>query len=629
MTIIRNRKGSPILKNSVKKLFCSVLCVILAFFCVQTAFAAEPGGEKDVLIMVSGFGATTLVETDKSGNEEVVFPPDGKRIEKVLKENIKNINGKKAVDCLADVVSDILEPIRMTEGGKSVYSVEPIYESAKETSYEAFEKNNALSYIPYTGSEFLDMKSAAEKLGSDRVFNFLYDWRLSGDEIADKLLKYIEEVRALTECEKVNVYCLSQGSVAVSQYLYKYSEKGYIRRLVFDNPIFEGSDFVSDLFGGKDGTYSIKFNTVFDLLENILHLELDISGIAAKIPNTDPSSVNKFLKKAADSVILPKVKNAPAFLEMVPENMYKTVIERYFASAENEPLIAEAEKARNGYMKDVSGTLKKAQENGTSVSIVSCTGSILATGTDVCSDAIVNLSLSCGACCSENADGFPASYVQKKAGVYSISPDRTVDLSCGYLPERTWIINERYHGQVEWAPISLALVEKLLYTDELTDAYSSFEFPQFLQSDDPGRDVYCAFTSTNSLLTKTGTNGNFVVKNTSKKFPVLLKNVSIENEALLLSAELPLILKPGESAVFGLDASKEKSSKINVAYFAGDSADPKEKSFSFTVSGEYPGVVLEKEERPFSENIVMRFFAKIWDFVTRAFEYIGKIISAA
>lgn len=611
----------------MKKIIALFLSLIMTFgFCVTALAADKCSCGKTPVIMISGFGATTLVRVNDDGTQEVVFPPSTDRLLDVIKKNADKLDVNDISKFIYAIIEDILDPIRMNPDGTSYYYIKAVYSSVEDTCYDGFVRNNATAYIPYGDSDFLDMKSAAERLGGDHVFNFLFDWRKSGNEVADELLRYIEEVRSLTGHDKVSVYCLSQGSVPVAQYLYKYAQMGYIENMVFDNPIFDGSEFVSEILCGEK-EMNLNIDEVLDLLESILHTEINVSEILGVLPGDkiDPF-VNTQVKLAAEKVIFPVAKDAPAYLEMAPSYEFERIVKTYFSGEGNEKLVAEASKVMNGYRSDIEGTLRNAMNFGAEISIISCSGFGLVTGGTVQSDAIVNLSSSCGAHCNKIGEPFDASYVQKKnIGKYCISPDRTIDLSCGYLPERTWIINERYHGQGEWAPNSLALIEELLYTHNLKDAWCSAQFPQFMQSDDPCSDIFASFRETNSLLTQKGGSGELVIRNTSDKFTSLITEVTCDG-AELSSSFCPTILAPGDEMTLLVDTSECSYGSIDVKYYTTDNLiTEKTKCFGFTVTDEYGGVVTEKEnsdEMSFLETIL----STLNRLITRLIEILKNLI---
>lgn len=606
--------------KKTKKLLCIVFAVVIAALTCTVAFAQ---GKCDCgntpVIMVSGFGATTLVKANDDGSESVAFPPDLDLIKKSLTDNLGKIDKDEPLEFPASVVTQILDPIKMNPDGTSYYDLKPIYSAAEDTSLEAFTKNDALKYVPYTGSEFLDMESIGDKIGDDHVFNFLFDWRLSSDETADQLLDYIEDVLALTGHDKVSIYCLSQGSVCVAQYLYKYADKGYIDNVVFNDPIFEGSDFITDIVTGRTN-YKLSFGDIIQLVENILHTEVEVSDIAEILPE----GLDTICEMGATLIIVPMVKDSPAYLEMVPKKDYEEIIKTYYTAEGNDKLIEKANKTRNGFMADIEGTLRNAEKYGTTVSIVSNSGKTIVTGTKVNSDAIVNVSYSTGAFCADWGTAFAADYTQKKdIGHDCISPDRTIDLSCGYIPERTWIINDLFHGQVEWAPNSLALVENLLYTHELKDAWSSKEFPQFMQSNDPSQNVLAVFTDSNCLSTNVGGDGIVAVTNIASD-DILVNSISVDGKE---QGNKLFVLKAGETVSVTVDTATAHSGKVTVNYskISKPGAETS-KDFGYSVKSNYSGVISAGEEindPTTTENKVLGFFWKIFNVV---FNYVKKLV---
>lgn len=611
------------MKNSKKLLSIIIAVVLVALTCVPAFAGNDCDCGNTPVIMVSGFGATTLVKVNDDGSESVAFPPDLDLIKNSITDNLNKIDKEHPLEFPASIVTQILDPVKMNPDGTSYYNLKPIYSSAEDTSLEGFKKNDALKYVPYTGSEFLDMECIGEKIGDDHVFNFLFDWRISSDEVADQLLAYIEDVLEITGHDKVSIYCLSQGSVCVAQYLYKYADKGYIDNVVFNDPIFEGSDFITDIITGRND-YKLSYGDIIELIQNILHTEIDVSSLASIIPG----GIDTIVEMGASLIVVPMVKDSPAYLEMVTKKDYESILETYYTEEDNAKLIEAVNKTRNGYMADIEGTLRNAEKYGTNVSIVAASGKTIVTGSEVNSDSIVNVEYSTGAYCADWGTAFPADYTQKKdIGHDCVSPDRTIDLSCGYIPERTWIINDLFHGMVEWAPDSLALVETLLYTHDLKDAWSSKEFPQFMQSDDPTQNITAVFGDSNSLSTRTGGSGNITLTNVSSE-DILINSVSVNGS----ESGRPFIIKSGESTTVTVDASYENYGKITVSYskISKPGVDTL-KDFSYSVKDNYSGVTVTHEANEKSASLLETIFSLIWQLFNTAVRYItglfGNLIS--
>lgn len=624
------------MKKIIKSLI-SVICVITMLISGTVVFAAgtdECKCGKDPVIMISGFGATTLALDGKA-----VFPPStdsiisilGKYgidigtglVEFLLTKDIDNMG-----EALIKAVNEIIEPIRMNKDGSSYYDVKPIVYGPEETSLAAFKANDMLDYVPYTGSDFLDMQMIADEVGEDHCFNFTFDWRKSNSVVADELLSYIEGVRELTGHSKVDVYCISQGSLLMGEYLAKYSDKGYIDNVVFDTPLLGGSNLVSDIFD-SDNLY-LDFEGILELLGCILHTEMDLGSIAEKLPR---DTLDFIVHVGAKQVIFPVCIYAPAFWEMLPPDKTDYFVEQFLTEPECEPMINQIKGVQQTFMSNVSDVLHTAEENGASVYIKACSDLPVLTGSQINSDGIVNTVYSCGSVCSEFGKTFDESYVQAvDNGKYSVSPNRTVDLSCGYYPEHTWVVSGLYHGQVEWDRHSLGLVMELLTGKSIKDAYSSYEYPQFMVDESPTADVAVTFDSTNSLFLACE-NGKSVcsgitLKNTSEKKKIVVKDVSCENGSIKINESFPVCLKPGEEITLTYTdcfASAPCYDTVTVSYSNADKLTKTlQKSFGFTALENYSGVIkTDVPAKAYNPGFIQRiicFIANVFDRIAALFK---------
>lgn len=607
----------------MKKILAMFMAVVIAFAAMPLAFAAEV----TPVILVSGFGATTLAR-----DGEAVFPPSLNAVldavginedltfEKAISELEIWLQDEGYVVQLAAIVSRMMENIRVNPDGTSTYDVEPIISGAENTSLKAFKEQDMLDYVPYTGSEFLDMESIGERIGDENVFNFMYDWREDYNLVADEFKEYIDDVLEMTGADKVSVYSISQGCLVVGQYLYKYSELEQTDKVIFDTPVLGGSTFVADLL--TPGRTTLNFPVVLSLVSDVLHTEIDLTGIS-------PVLEGDFIMGAIDigklQCILPAVLPCIAFWQMVPVDMFEEKAAVLLDEEENAKVIAAVRDFHSGFMSNITETFEKATEHGSVISIKACTGFDLVTDSNAYSDSIVDMEYSCGAICAPYGETFPEDYVQAvDNGKNSISPDRTVDLSAGYWPHRTWVFDGLFHGQAEWCPQSLALLEELLYTDNIKDAYSSYDFPQFIQSESPTSDISTKFINTNSnflLLEEGREEYTMVVKNTSKENSVVVNSIECDNGAVTPDNSCGVILLPGESMNVTVSASEAKSGKITVKYAETKNVfEPMEKSFGITVLDSYSGATAD-DSMP-KNNGVQFFFLRIIEVFKKIFSSI-------
>lgn len=611
----------------VKKIFSIIVSAIIAFSIIPFANAAEV----TPLIMVSGFGATTLAM-----DGEAVFPPsmekvkialgfeDDLTIEEVISGFLTWAGNNGDFKQLSTIVSKIVEPIRVNPNGSSAYNVEPIISGAENTSYADFKEKDMLNYIPYTGSEFLDMESVAAKIGDENVFNFMYDWRVDYDTVADEFKEYIDDVLELTGAEKVNIYSVSQGCLVVGQYLYKYSELKQTDKVVFDTPVLGGTTFATDLL--TLGEADLNMNVILQLLSDILHTELDFTGLTDV---AESEYITNLLNVVKDNVVLPPVKACIAFWQLVPIDKFESHWPALLDKEENAAVIEAVRNFHKGFMGNITETFEKATENGSTVSIKACTGFDLVTPSNVYSDSIVDVQYATGAICAPYGESFPEDYKQAvENGKNSISPDRTIDLSAGYWPHRTWIVDGLFHGQVEWCEKSLGLIEELLFTDNIKDAYSSYEYPQFMYSHSPTSDITINFVNTN--------NGFLLLEENKKDYTLEIKNVSKENSFIIndISCDavdvdfcLGKVLLPGEKLYVSVSADIPSYGNLEVIY-SNINTPLKNvyKSFGVTVTDSYSGKTVsdnapKNSNAPVVLRIIVRFFNELFETIKNILKF--------
>lgn len=589
-------------QRTFKKTLSLLLAAAILIACVPVFSVATAANETSPIILVSGFGATKLIPEGESGLPS--FPPSTDDILGILKNNgLQLINGILSLAGIGNgnlraaiygVIEEVAEPLRMNPDGTSYYNMVPVLSGAKNTSLKAFKETDNLENVPYTGSEFLDMEIIGKEIGDENVFNFLFDWRKSHTEIAVEFNEYINEVKALTGSKKVSVYSISQGAFVVGAYLNKYGGAS-IDSTVFDTPTLGGSSLFTDLMNPNG--IDISWDTALELVRNIIHTELDFSKIAGIIP-ADTFSTE--VRNAVQEVVVPIIKYVPAFWEIMPIEDFDELSGEYLSSQECALLLEKIETMHSGFTSNVTKTFSRAEREGADVFVVACYGSPVATGTKNNSDGIVDVKYSCGAFCAPLGETFLNSYVQQGAtDKYSISPNRTVDVSTGYWPQRTWLVNRHLHGQVEWNPQTLSLIMKMLLTNEVTDAYSMYDYPQFMESSAPSIDIAISFKCTNSsFLTydKKGFSGkSLVVKNVSQKDGITVSGITVSGGSLQLLGKFPLYLDPGQSVEIGFSGKTPSLAvydSIEISYKrTGLLSQNKTLSFGITIFDDYAGVI--------------------------------------
>lgn len=575
-----------------------ILAVTMAIVMIISAIPMVGAARRNIypVVMVSGFGATTLAI-----DGEAVFPPsmdkitDALGIEEFTTESLSLLISRFSEDTVAELsklVKEIIEPVRMNADGTSYYDVEPIVSGAENTSLEAFTDNDMLAYVPYTGSEFVDMEMIGDEIGDNNVFSFMYDWRLDYDQTADQLKEYIDDVLELTGAERVNLYSISQGSLIVGQYLYKYAELGQTHNVVFDTPVLGGTSFATDCLSKRK--LKLKLNYVLAIVSDVLHTELDLASLSGLLEGIE--IIPEAIEYGRTDLILPAIYSCPAFHQMVPISDFPAIKKARLDPVKNAAVISMVERFQRGFMSNITETFERATEAGSVVSIKASTGFPLCTNTNEYSDLIVDMEYSCGAICAPYGRTFPADYVQEvDTGKNHISPDRTIDISAGYWPDRTWVLNGLTHGAPEWCPDSLALLMDLLLTDKIKDAYSHHEYPQFFESAAPTAKVKFNFENTNCSFLyaeSVGDKSSVKVTNTSKQDTIILSGLSSSTGAVSFDYGSIEFLAPGQSAYVPVTAEALKNDVVTLTYMNSEKpAEPITKDFAICVTDDYSGEV--------------------------------------
>ncbi|MDR1464982.1 MAG: hypothetical protein LBJ11_06770 [Oscillospiraceae bacterium] len=597
-------------------------CVLLAFalfFGGLRGFAAAAQEEHcghTPVILVSGFGAVRMVS-----GEGYSFLPTGDQITGFLKDHGPDLlQGAALTDLLVKAVEEMVGPLAMRPDGTPETDVHPVVSGAAHTSLAAFRAAGQEGEIPYASSQFLDMQMLADEIGADHVFNFMFDYRKSSLDLAEEFRQYVDDVLRLTGHSRVSVYAISQGAMLVGEYLYEHGG-GKIAAAVFDTPMLQGSDLVTDVLTDP---IQLNFSLILRIASAIAHTELKLERLGGLLP---AESLDSAISWGAAELVLPKIIYAPALWDSLPAERQAEMRARWLSDPACAPLKEKIRRMQEAFPAHVTETFERATADGAEISIVACAGVPLATGTRDNSDGIVNLKYACGAVSAPFGETFPADYVQRKdIGRYAVSPDRTMDLSVGFWPQRTWIINRHVHGQVEWNPRSLALILDLLTGADIPDAWSSWEYPQFMECDSPTAELSARFSCTNSafLPAEGGAflGNTLIVENPSKEVFVSVRGVRFADGSLTVCAP-PFVLAPGQSvalAVRGAVPAGAAADTLEISYRRLLRLSPAETlRTGVTLTPDAPGAVRKEAPHPgFSCSLALGYLTALLRGTLRA-----------
>ena len=327
--------------------------------------------------------------------------------------------------------------------------------------------------------KMVPLHGLAQAIGEDHLYFFSYDIFGRTERNAELLRNFIRMVKLQTGHEKVNLIPVSMGATVTEMYFALYGDDCDVYRVVGVVPAYDGSTVVSDLMAG---------NLNLDNYENLFITLLGnkdgtkINGALSHVPEkVVRSTVSELLQGALRAVLL----NSSAMWGLVPSKDYPLFRDRYLADDAHSDMRKYTDmhwEARRG----IKELVRREQERGVEFfNLCGCGVRLfeaVASG-DVSSDMIVPVfSSSMGAECAPLGGHFSEEYEQKSsscAGHNHISPSRDIDASCCAVPDRTWFYYNMEHEQAAENEALLTLVQKLLSSDEISDVYSSPEYPQF------------------------------------------------------------------------------------------------------------------------------------------------------
>lgn len=556
----------------MKKTVSLILVFAIVLCCSSVAFSANGSSEDYPIIIVPGYGGSALVKTNDDMTQEQVWGVDGDEILSIVLSKIVQIGigfGVLTVgnaDYLAEVVGKeavkYLEDIRCNPDGSSKYNVTTKYKTAHETSREALYKE----YGNYEDYQFEKEFNAffAEKIGDDKVFNFNHDFRNGAVKCAENLDAYIQEVKAQTGCEKVNIYSISHGGQVTGTYLTIYGEKRDVNKAIMTVPALCGSSTLYDLF-----SKNIKFDelNLLYFIENGTINETDLHWLVE-------AQQLGFLDKVFNKLV-PYLFDIAGYWgsvwDFMPSDIYDEMKEKWLDPVASAEIIKQSDYMHYEIMPQFSSSFQKCIDDyGMQVSIIAGVDINTTTGCPINSDGIIFTAGATGATCAEYGKRFPDNYTQKNScgGKNKISPSMTIDASTSYLPDNTWFMSGMFHGMMVWEDFGLNLINKLMLTDEIKDVYSDPGFPQFHTSSNPSYSVFAKFD--NSIEGFISADDKSLVLSNLTKENNDLYILNIESNGIDLRFDLNGLGKPikeNESISVGFsgDTSSATSKVIEIA----------------------------------------------------------------
>ena len=497
--------------KATKKIVSIVLAIVLA-----TAGLVVPvsAARTVPLVYVGGFCTTTLYKNFdenvdiKDAQPNAVFSEESitQLIENVAPSFLKDVvsfgiankDYEKFAENLIPAINEFLAPVGCNPDGTSMDSTVGFYQNWEPMS--VYEEDGEIEYR----DGFKDVcYKYAEEYGSENVYSFQYDWRMSAMDNAVKLNEYIEHVKELSDARKVNIIAHSQGSTVVLAYLNAFGGNN-VNALTFLCPAWLGTGIAGSLFNGNIHldvytmeNYLVQLgnkSATTHLIGFMITLIADFQGgLFGEFFGDLDIVIQGLLPYLYRDTVVPYIGGMAGMWDLVPFDMYEDA-KKFFYN--NEEIasgdVAEALEVKVGAYKALQDGAKTvidaAIEDGMKFyNIVgyNCQMIPLNDGPEMGDTVIETRYASGGAKCAyylQSFDDFNNVYTQEVNDAHDhVSWDCKVDASTCMYPEYTWFIKNMQHSgeplQVGASKLAVWLLGQKNQAEVTTD---TAEHPQFM-----------------------------------------------------------------------------------------------------------------------------------------------------
>lgn len=532
----------------MKKTLSVLLCAVFALLLLAPAGAAQTDPRVYPTIIVPGYSSCNLY----LDGEKIWGLDKDAIIDTVLSQIAEYGRGLgelafRRPEYLSDLVGkemlNYVGKLAMNPDGSSVYNIETYRKDPRHTQY---------TYLRSHGEhvhEYEMMADIAAQYGSngyEHIFAYQQDFRCSMVDCAAVLDQYIDDVLEYTHAEKVNLIAVSHGGQTVASYLSMYGmEKNVVNNVLMVVPAIGGAAAAYDLMSE---TAQIDEETLVYYLENSQLMEEDVNWLVR---------ANQFgmLDDLCNDLVHRYVKQILGYWgsiwDFIPTQYYEELKNKELDPVESAALIEKSDYFHYEILGHITETFSACMEEGMNLYIVAGAGIPAVTGLQEQSDMVVPVYASTGAATAPYGSRFSDGYPQQRTVCadethHHLSPDMCIDVSCGYLPDQTWIINGMYHGNTWKDAYGRALCLKLFFSEERLDVYSDPAYPQFRYSADLNYAVTAApDRSPQGYLT--GEDKALIITNLSEKYKMQLISVSVDGIDAAFAVNGMVFLEPGES----------------------------------------------------------------------------------
>ncbi|MCR5150187.1 MAG: alpha/beta hydrolase [Clostridiales bacterium] len=449
----------------------SVLIFASSFLCLNSFAVSVNAGEKYPYIHVEGVMTSKIYYDKEDENSKTCFPPQTDVIMQAAKVLVPALikvgftkNYFRFADSLIKAVDIAFAPLALDNGGNVVNS------TGARTVYPS-----------------------PEKIKSGERLDFDYDWRLDPFTTASLLHDFVSYVKRTAGVQKVVVDAHSFGGVVLLAYCEQYGTDDF-QSVMFNATAANGIEFIGDLCERKISfehtalTEYLKAAVTGSRYEKLLKgvfTFLDKTGVTGRLCGLLTKTFEKCGDRIFRELVFPVFGNWVSVWSMVPNERFESSVRAVFEDLYKNDGVDHSEILEKiQYFQEKIGSRRNElfgrYNDNCNLYIVCRYGFPLLFCTPSWvnqSDMVIDVKYSsCGANTADYGSVLKNEYIADINPRF-ISPDRTVDASTCFFPEKTWFIKDFVH--MTTTPGN-SFVRKLLYYDGQATVNTFEDFPRFL-----------------------------------------------------------------------------------------------------------------------------------------------------
>ena len=466
----------------MKKIVSVILALSLLFAMCIPAFAVDTKTQSNYnglpVIIVRGIDFAGLTYPDGTKALQV----DAGKIISTLMTSMF-MNKGQLMNSIFDVANEILSPLACDKSGNTIENISMVQYHGSMVNHPDF-----VAKLSDNGEEGI-VKTAVEKYGAENTYYFTYDWRKQPKDIATELNSFVEDAKATTGKEKVNIICASMGGMVTTAYMYYYGTEN-INSAVYLSGAQNGTYVCGEALNGRiviDKDVLVDFldrTTNGNFFLKLLLGVLDYAGVLKKTVNFANNLVADSFDEANDRVLRDCFGTLCGFWALCPDADFESGVETIFGGYESDyPVLLEKIEETKKFVFSTEEILKNAKESGVKISFVSNYNGTLVpvhpkSGCN--GDGVLETELTSNFAVVAPLNKQLSDDQISAANPKYLSPDCVIDATPALFPDNTWFVKNAPHVAADYNTEFSVFTFTLLESDVQPHIDMFDSYPQFM-----------------------------------------------------------------------------------------------------------------------------------------------------